>query len=106
MGKSLLNLNFLGCVESESLCQADVVLKKTLDIKRTYEFQLQVKDTTGDYTKVHATITSTMGTSNFNPLFGPRIIHLAEVSYLEDMQLHAFIYGGQLNFDKEKCSFC
>jgi hypothetical protein len=75
-----LGLNFLGCVESESLCQADVVLKKPLDISRTYEFQIQVKDTTGDFTKVHATITSTMGTSHFNPLFGTRIIHLAEVS--------------------------
>jgi hypothetical protein len=80
LGKSLLDLNFLGCVETESLCQADVILKKGLDWGRTYEFQLQVKDTTGDYTKVHAAITATKGTANFNPLFAPRIIHLPEVS--------------------------
>lgn len=80
IGKSILSLRFLGCEETESLCQADVVLKKALDKGRTYEFQLQVKDTDGDYTKVHSVITATTGTANFNPTFIPRIIHLDEVS--------------------------
>jgi len=80
IGKSILSLRFLGCEEAESLCQADVVLKKALDKSRSYEFQLQVKDTEGDYTKVHSAITATPGTANFNPTFMPRIIHLDEVS--------------------------
>lgn len=80
IGKSILSLRFLGCEETESLCQADVVLKKALDRGRSYEFQLQVKDTDGDYTKVHSVITATTGTANFNPTFIPRIIHLDEVS--------------------------
>ncbi|CAL8106639.1 unnamed protein product [Orchesella dallaii] len=78
IGKSILSLRFLGCEEAESLCQADVVLKKALDKSRSYEFQLQVKDTEGDYTKVHSAITATPGTANFNPTFMPRIIHLDE----------------------------
>ena len=79
VGKSLLVIEFLGCLETESVCQADVLLNKPLDLGRTYEFQLRVTDTSGDFTRVKAAITATDGTVFFQSMLGPKILHIPEV---------------------------
>jgi len=80
VGKALLVVEFLGCLEAESLCQADVMLNKPLDPGRTYEFQLRVTDTSGDFTRVKAAITATDGSAFFQSMLGPKILRIPEVS--------------------------
>lgn len=79
VGKALLSIQFLGCSETESLCQADVMLNKPLDIGRTYEFQLRVTDTVGDFTRVKAAISATEGTAFQHYVLGPQILMIPEV---------------------------
>ena len=81
VGKALISLEFLGCSETESLCQADVFLNKPLDLGRTYEFQLRVTDTMGDFTRVPAAISATAGTAFLPLVLGPKILTIPEVSF-------------------------
>jgi hypothetical protein len=55
------------------------MLSKPLDLGRTYEFQLRVTDTSGDFTRVKAAITATEGTAFFQTMFGPKILRVPEV---------------------------
>ena len=79
LGKTLLDIEFLGCSVPESLCQANVVLRKPLDRGRTYDFQIRVQDTTGDFTRVKASITSTDGTAFTEVMLGEKLLRVPEV---------------------------
>jgi len=110
LGESLLDIEFLGCSETEDLCQADVILKKSLDKGRSYEFQLEVKDTMGDFTTVQALITTTDSASSPGYFSHSTVYTLKEVSFFRHRR-DGILYSSVIAFtfsrvDKKSIGYC
>lgn len=79
---STVQIETLPCTKYNSICQANVILKRRLEAGRYYDFQISVKDTKGNAAMQSCSITATNFTTPHDTIFPhkPAIIMVAEVS--------------------------
>lgn len=79
---STVQIETLPCTKYNSICQANVILKRRLEAGRYYDFQISVKDTKGNMAMQSCSITATNFTTPHERIFPhkPAIIMVAEVS--------------------------
>lgn len=79
---STVQIDSLPCTKYNSLCQANVVLRRRLEPGRYYDFQVSVKDTKGGMAQQSCSITATNFTTPTDLIFPKRtnIIMVSEVS--------------------------
>lgn len=78
---STVQIETLPCTKYNSVCQANVLLKRRLEAGRYYDFQISVKDTKGNVAQQSCSITATNFTTPHDLLFPhkPAIIMIPEV---------------------------
>lgn len=101
---STVQIDSLPCTKYNSVCQANVVLRRRLEPGRYYDFQVSVKDTKGGMAQQSCSITATNFTTPTDLIFPKRtsIIMVSEVmstatslliKHISDLSLHMqFIY--------------
>lgn len=79
---STVQIETLPCTKYNSICQANVILKRRLEAGRYYDFQIAVKDTKGNTAMQSCSITATNFTTPHSMIFPqkPAIITVPEVS--------------------------
>lgn len=79
---STVQIDSLPCTKYNSVCQANVVLRRRLEPGRYYDFQVSVKDTKGGMAQQGCSITATNFTTPTDLIFPKRtsIIMVSEVS--------------------------
>lgn len=79
---SIVQIESLPCTKYNSVCQANVVLKRRLEAGRYYDFQVSVKDTKGGLAQQTCSITATNFTTPTDLIFPKKtsIIMVKEVS--------------------------
>lgn len=79
---STVQIDSLPCTKYNSVCQANVVLRRRLEPGRYYDFQVSVKDTKGGMAQQSCSITATNFTTPTDLIFPKRtsIIMVSEVS--------------------------
>lgn len=79
---STVQIETLPCTKYNSICQANVILKRRLEAGRYYDFQISVKDTKGNTAMQSCSITATNFTTPHDMIFPhkPAIIMVPEVS--------------------------
>lgn len=79
---STVQIETLPCTKYNSICQANVILKRRLEAGRYYDFQISVKDTKGNTATQSCSITATNFTTPHDMIFPhkPAIIMVPEVS--------------------------
>lgn len=79
---STVQIDSLPCTKYNSVCQANVVLRRRLEPGRYYDFQVSVKDTKGGMAQQSCSITATNFTTPTDIIFPKRtsIIMVSEVS--------------------------
>lgn len=79
---STVQIETLPCTKYNSICQANVILKRRLEAGRYYDFQIAVKDTKGNAATQSCSITATNFTTPHDMIFPhkPAIIMVPEVS--------------------------
>lgn len=79
---STVQIDSLPCTKYNSVCQANVVLKRRLEPGRYYDFQVSVKDTKGGMAQQGCSITATNFTTPTDLIFPKRtnLIRIPEVS--------------------------
>lgn len=79
---STVHIETLPCTKYNSVCQANVILKRRLEAGRYYDFQVAVKDTKGNTAMQSCSITATNFTTPHDMIFPqkPTIITVPEVS--------------------------
>lgn len=84
---STVQIESLPCTKYNSICQANVILKRRLEAGRYYDFQIAVKDTKGNTATQACSITATNFTTPHDMIFPhkPAIIMVPEVSTLESL---------------------
>lgn len=92
VGESLIRIENLPCSKKNEHCEANVFLKKNLELGRVYDFRLRVRDTQGDLTIVNSTIKATNGTTAMDTIFPhyTNLIVVPEVRY--KLYLSSFIF--------------
>lgn len=78
---SIVQIESLPCTKYNSVCQANVVLKRRLEAGRYYDFQVTVKDTKGGLAQQTCSITATNFTTPTDLIFPKKtsIIMVSEV---------------------------
>lgn len=78
---STVQIESLPCTKYNSICQANVILKRRLEAGRYYDFQISVKDTKGNMATQSCSITATNFTTPHDMIFAhkPAIIMVPEV---------------------------
>lgn len=78
---STVRIETLPCTKYNSICQANVILKRRLEAGRYYDFQISVKDTKGNMAMQSCSITATNFTTPHDTIFPhkPAIIMVPEV---------------------------
>lgn len=78
---STVQIDSLPCTKYNSVCQANVVLRRRLEPGRYYDFQVSVKDTKGGMAQQSCSITATNFTTPTDLIFPKRtnIIMVSEV---------------------------
>lgn len=81
---STVQIDSLPCTKYNSVCQANVVLRRRLEPGRYYDFQVSVKDTKGGMAQQSCSITATNFTTPIDLIFPKRtnIIMVSEVKYI------------------------
>lgn len=79
---STVQIDSLPCTKYNSVCQANVVLRRRLEPGRYYDFQVSVKDTKGGMAQQSCSVTATNFTTPFDTIFPKKtsIITVSEVS--------------------------
>lgn len=79
--KSIVSVETLACTKFNSMCQANVVLRRRLDAGRYYDFRVQVRDTRGGSATISCSISATNSTTPKDTIFPhiPGLIMVAEV---------------------------
>ena len=72
-----------------AICEADVILIKSLEDNKLYELNLEVKDTSGETTVVKSVIQATAPTGPF--IGAPRIIRVPETTRPQELIESFFI---------------
>lgn len=82
ISSSTVQIDSLPCTKYNSVCQANVVLRRRLEPGRYYDFQVSVKDTKGGMAQQSCSITATNFTTPLDLIFPKRtsIIMVSEVS--------------------------
>lgn len=80
---STVQIDSLPCTKYNSVCQANVVLRRRLEPGRYYDFQVSVKDTKGGMAQQSCSITATNFTTPLDMIFPKKtsIIMVPEVSF-------------------------
>ena len=91
---STVQIDSLPCTKYNSVCQANVVLRRRLEPGRFYDFHVSVKDTKGGMAQQQCSITATNFTTPFDTIF-PRktnIIMVPEVSLIDFLYFKKHIF--------------
>lgn len=82
LSSSIVQIDSLPCTKYNSVCQANVVLKRRLEAGRYYDFHVSVKDTKGGMAQQTCSITATNFTTPTDIIFPKKtsIIMVSEVS--------------------------
>ncbi|GLV43635.1 Cadherin 86C [Carabus blaptoides fortunei] len=80
--KSIVNVESLSCTKFNSVCQANVILKRRLEAGRFYDFKITVRDTKGSSATVSCSISATNATTPKDTIFPhiPGLIMIPEDS--------------------------
>lgn len=86
---STVQIDSLPCTKYNSVCQANVVLRRRLEPGRYYDFQVSVKDTKGGMAQQSCSITATNFTTPTDLIFPKRtsIIMVSEVMWSDRTSL-------------------
>lgn len=79
--KSIVNVESLSCTKFNSVCQANVILKRRLEAGRYYDFKITVRDTKGSSATISCSISATNATTPKDTIFPhiPGLIMIPEV---------------------------
>lgn len=82
--KSVVNVETLACTKYNSVCQANLILRRRLDPGRYYDFKIMVRDTRGGSSVISCSISATNATTPKDTIFPhiPGLIMIPEVRIL------------------------
>lgn len=69
VGRTIIRIDNMPCTPTHSYCEGNVYLTRRLEPDRVYDMILSVRDSTGQETKVDATLKATLATSHFEDVF-------------------------------------
>lgn len=88
---STVQIDSLPCTKYNSVCQANVVLRRRLEAGRYYDFQVSVKDTKGGMAQQSCSITATNFTTPTDLIF-PKRTSIIMVSEVRDSRRPPYIF--------------
>lgn len=82
--RSVVSVQTLACTKYNSVCQANIVLKRRLEPGRYYDFKVGVRDTRGGNSVISCSISATNATTPKDTIFPhvPGLVMIPEVSLL------------------------
>lgn len=106
---STVQIDSLPCTKYNSVCQANVVLRRRLEPGRYYDFQVSVKDTKGGMAQQGCSITATNFTTPTDLIFPKRtsIIMVSEVMQSDHTSLlikHIKAVSLSLDWSRHACT--
>lgn len=93
---SIVQIETLPCTKYNSVCQANVVLKKRLVPERFYEFTVSVKDTKGGMSQQLCSMTATNFTTPIETIF-PRKTNIIMVKEVRSIKIKLKSIGKIMN---------